>query len=249
MRSRYRRLISERRYDYAAAMGTLVNYELTDSVAAITMDDGKVNVMSLAMQTGLHEALDRAEADGAVVLLRGRDGVFSAGFDLAVLRAGGPDALAMAQGGFELARRVLAFPQPVVVACTGHAVAMGAFLLLSGDYRVGAAGPYKFAANEVAIGLTLPAAAIEVLRARLTPSAFSRAAILAETFSPENAVEAGFLDRVVPDWDVAANAREVAAALSTLDRKAHAATKLRARHATLTGLRAAIDDLAATELV
>jgi len=227
----------------------LVSYQLKDSVAAITMDDGKVNVLSTAMQTGLNEALDRAEADGAVVLLRGRDGVFSAGFDLGVLRDGGPAAVAMVRGGFELAYRVLSFPQPVVVACTGHAIAMGAFLVLSGDYRVGAAGPFTIAANEVAIGLTLPQAAVEVLRSRLTPSAFGRAAILAETFSPDNAVEAGFLDRVVPDWDVAANAREVAAALSTLDRKAHAATKLRVRHDTLVGLRAAIDDPALGELV
>ena len=178
-------------------MGTLVSYQLKDSVAAITMDDGKVNVMSTAMQTGLNEALDRAEADGAVVLLRGRDGVFSAGFDLNVLRERGPDAATMVRGGFELAYRVLSFPQPVVVACTGHAIAMGAFLLLSGDYRVGAAGPFKFVANEVAIGLTLPQAAVEVLRARLTPSAFGRAAILSETFTPDNAVESGFLDRVV----------------------------------------------------
>jgi enoyl-CoA hydratase len=230
-------------------MGMLVSYQLKDSVAAITMDDGKVNVMSTAMQTGLNEALDRAEADGAVVLLRGRDGVFSAGFDLNVLGERGAEAATMVRGGFELAYRVLSFPQPVVVACTGHAIAMGAFLLLSGDYRVGAAGPFKFVANEVAIGLTLPQAAVEVLRARLTPSAFGRAAILSETFTPDNAVESGFLDRVVPDWDVSANAREVAAALSTLDRQAHAASKLRVRHDTLVALRAALEDPAVGELV
>ena len=94
------------------------------------MDDGKVNVMSSAMQAELHAALDRAEADGAVVVLTGRPGVFSAGFDLTVLRAGGDEAPAMVRGGFELAYRVLSFPLPVVVACTGHAIAMGTFLLL-----------------------------------------------------------------------------------------------------------------------
>ena len=110
-------------------MGARVCYEVEDSVATITMDDGKVNAMSLAMVSELNAALDRAIADQAVVVLAGRDGVFSAGFDLPVLRAGGWEAIAMVRAGFELAERVLAFPMPVTVACTGHAVAMGVFLL------------------------------------------------------------------------------------------------------------------------
>ncbi len=171
-------------------MGALVSYQLAeagDPVATVTMDDGKVNALSPALQAELHAALDQAQADGAVVVVAGRDGVFSAGFDLDTLNAGGPEAIAMVEGGFELAARVLAFPAPVVMACTGHAVAMGVFLLLSGDYRVGASGPYRLQANEVAIGLTLPHAAVEVLRQRLTPAAFDRAAILAEAFGPTRA--------------------------------------------------------------
>ena len=73
-------------------MGPLVTYRLHDAVATITMDDGKVNVLSLAMLTELDAALDQAAADRAVVVLTGRDVVFSAGFDLPVLRAGGTEA-------------------------------------------------------------------------------------------------------------------------------------------------------------
>src|SRR5579875_2895763 len=127
-------------------MGTLVTYRLHDAVATITLDDGKVNVLSLAMLTELGAALDRAEADRALVVLTGREGVFSAGFDLAVLRAGGTEAADLLRAGFDLAARLLAFPAPVLVACTGHAVAMGVFLALSGDYRIGARGPYKITA-------------------------------------------------------------------------------------------------------
>ena len=134
----------------------MVSYHCDDAIATITIDDGKVNALSLAVLAELNAALDQAERDGAVVILAGRDGVFSAGFDLPVLRGGGPDARAMLRAGFELAARLLAFPRPVVIACTGHAVAMGVFLLLCGDYRVGATGPYKITANEVAIGLTMP---------------------------------------------------------------------------------------------
>jgi enoyl-CoA hydratase len=124
-------------------MGKLVAYRLDDSIATITMDDGKVNVLSPMMLAELNVALDRALADRAVVVLTGREGIFSAGFDLSVLRSGGPETPAMLGAGFLLAERILSFPTPVIIACNGHAIAMGVFLLLSGDYRFGAAGAHK----------------------------------------------------------------------------------------------------------
>jgi enoyl-CoA hydratase len=222
-------------------METLVSYRRNDSIAMITMDDGKVNVLSPRLLAELNLALDQAAADRAVVVLTGRPGVFSAGFDLAVLRAGGPAGAAMLRAGFELAERVLSFPAPVLVACTGHAIAMGAFLLLSADYRVGADGPYKFTANEVAIGLTIPQAAIEICRQRLTPAHLTRTILLAEVFTPQNAVAVGFLDQVVPPDDLAAVANSTAARLAALDLDAHATSKLRARAQTLRAIRAAIE--------
>ena len=224
----------------------MISYRLDDAIATITIDDGKVNVLSLPVLTEVNAALDRAEQDQAVVVLSGREGVFSAGFDLPVLRAGGPDALAMLRAGFETAARLLAFPRPVVIACTGHAVAMGVFLLLSGDFRVGATGPFKITANEVAIGVTMPRAAVEICRQRLTPAHFNRAVIIAETFSPADAVAAGFLDRTAEASEVHEVARGVAAQLAALDMDAHAATKRRARGRALDAIRAAIDmDMAA----
>ena len=223
-------------------MGHLVSYELEDSIASLTMDDGKVNALSLEMLGQLKGALDRAASDGAaVIVLTGREDVFSAGFDLKVLRAGGTDALDMLRGGFELAERLLSCPTPVLIACNGHAVAMGVFLLLSGDYRIGTAGPYRITANEVAIGLTMPRAAVEICRQRLTPAHFNRAVILAEVFSPEEAVTAGVLDRVVPPSERRPVTRTVAAGLAALDAAAHAATKRRARAQALGAIRAAIE--------
>src|ERR1041384_6831394 len=176
----------------------LVSYRLDQSIATITLDDGKVNALSPAMQAQINAALDRAETDGAVVVLTGRPGVWSAGFDLSVLRAGGPDGLAMVRGGFVLAERLLAFPRPVIIACSGHAVAMGLFLLLSADYRIAASGPFKITANEVSIGMTMPLAAIALCRQRLTPAHLHRALTQSEVYTPEDAVAGGFVDRVVP---------------------------------------------------
>jgi len=221
-------------------MTALLNYRLEASIATIAMDDGKVNAMSPRMLAELDAAFARAESDRAIVVLTGRPGVFSAGFDLSVLRAGGPEALGMVRAGFELATRILSFPMPVVIACTGHAMAMGVFLLASGDYRVGVSGAFKLAANEVAIGLTMPHAAVEILRQRLTPSHFNRAVLLSEPFTPEGAVEAGFLDRVVEASELEATVRGIAVGMTALNMDAHAASKLRVREQALGAIRAGL---------
>lgn len=222
-------------------MGSLVRYDFDGSVARITMDDGKVNALSQEMLAELNDALSKAEASAAIVALAGRAGVFSAGFDLKVLRAGGPSARTMLKAGFELSERILSFPMPVVIACTGHAIAMGVFLVLSGDYRIGVAGPYKITANEVAIGLTLPRAAVEICRQRLTPAHFNRATVLAEVFPPAGAVEAGFLDRVAEASEFDQELATVLAGLAQLDMAAHAATKLRVRKQALEAIHEAIE--------
>jgi enoyl-CoA hydratase len=223
-------------------MSDLVSYTPSDTIATVVMDDGKVNALSITMLGELNGAFDQAESDGLAVLLMGREGMFSAGFDLKTLRGGGADAVEMLRGGFALAVRLLTFPSPVVIGCTGHAIAMGSFLLTSADYRLGASGPFRIGANEVAIGLTVPAAAIELCRARLNPSHFDRAVICAEMFDPEGAVAAGFLDKAVPAGDHAAAAEETAQTLAALDGPAHRGTKLRARAPSLQSIRQGIEE-------
>ncbi|GAB3953660.1 crotonase/enoyl-CoA hydratase family protein [Kribbella albertanoniae] len=222
--------------------GSAVSYRLHDAVATITMNDGKVNALSSTMLAELDEALDRARTDEATVVLTGTGGYFSAGFDLRTLGSGGADAVTMLRAGFTVAERLLTFPAPVVIAVSGHAIAMGLFLALSGDYRVGAQGPFKLTANEVAIGLTLPLAAVEICRYRLPPPHFDRVVNLAESYSPDLAVAAGILDRVAQPANLADDALAVARHLAALDRAAHTATKLRARAKVVAGLRAGLDD-------
>jgi enoyl-CoA hydratase len=228
-----------------------VNYEQTESVATITLDDGKVNVLSPAMQQNLNEALDRAEhAAGAgevkAVVLAGNQKVLSAGFDLAVFNSGdAAAALGMLSGGFELSIRLLTFPVPVVIAATGPAIAMGSFMLLSGDHRVGSAKT-KCQANEVAIGMVLPISAIEIMRMRLTRAAYQRAVALAATFVGADAVAGGWLDELVEPEQVLTRAQQVAAEFAaTLHVKAHRASKLKARDDALKAIQAGIDGLPA----
>jgi enoyl-CoA hydratase len=210
-------------------MSEVINYDRDGGISTIRIDDGKANVMSVATMTALQAALDQAEADGTVVVLTGREGLFSAGFDLNVFKQGVEPAREMLLAGARLAARILTFPAPFVVACTGHAIAMGSFLLMAADLRIGAKGAYRLGMNEVAIGLTVPLFAIEIARQRVPASYLSRNAILAEMHSPTDAVAAGFLDHVVPPDDVLPTALEHANRLSGLDMAAHKATKLRLR--------------------
>ncbi len=222
-------------------MSDIVSYKLEHPICTITLDDGKVNCLSPQMLDEINAALDRAEKDDVAVVLTGREGKFSAGFDLGVLGKGGNDAVDLLIDGFRLAERLLSFPMPVVVACTGHALAMGSFLLLSADYRIGADGAHKIGANEVSIGMTMPRFGVEICRQRLAPAHFHRAVILAEIYSPHTAVEAGFLDQVVPADELMAAARDKATALTRLSMPAHTATKLRARDEALQAVRKAIE--------
>ena len=137
-------------------MNNLASYKIENKIATITLDDGDKNVISPEMIDDINKALDQAEKDNAVVIITGREELLSAGFDLKTLKKGILNAFKMITGGFKLSQRLLAFPTPVVIACNGHAIAMGSFLLLSGDYRIGTKGNYKIIANEVQLGLTMP---------------------------------------------------------------------------------------------
>jgi enoyl-CoA hydratase len=222
-------------------MTDTVTYDRTELVSTVTMDDGKVNVFSIPMLRALHQEFDRAEDDGTVVVLQGRSGCFSAGFDLQTLSGPPQDALTLLRLGASMAERVLSFPAPVVVACTGHAFPAGAFLLLAADVRLGADGPFRLGFNEVRIGLTLPWFAIALARYRLTPAHFDHATVTGEMFDPQAAREAGLLDAVVPAGELSDQAQSAARELSSINRSAHAATKLRVRKPVLDELRRAVD--------
>lgn len=214
-----------------------VHYELAGELATITMDDGKRNALSPTLLGALNEAIDQAERDGAMILLQGRAETFSAGFDLKVMGKGGTAAVGMLKTGFAMTERLLSFPRPVITASTGHTMAMGLFLLMCGDYRLGVPGDYKYAANEVAIGMTMPRVATEVMRLRLTPTHLQRAAILAMTYTPEEALAAGMIDELVSPDNLVERARALAAQFGQLDKRAHHETKLRLRAKTLSGIR------------
>lgn len=222
-------------------MSDLISYQLDDGIATLTLDNGKVNAISPEVIAAFNAALDQATADGAVVIITGQPGILSGGYDLKVMTSGPQNAIDLVAAGSTLARRMLAHPYPIVVACTGHAVAKGAFILLSADYRVGVEGPFKIGLNEVQIGMTMHHVGIELARDRLRKSYFNRSVINAEMFDPQEALHAGFLDAVVAPESVMTTARAMAEQLTKINLTAHANTKVKARKELLDTLDAAIE--------
>ena len=223
-------------------MSDLIAYHLEDGIATLTLSNGKVNAISPDVITAFNAALDQAEKDRAVVIITGTPGILSGGYDLKVMTASPEQAIELVRQGSTLARRMLAHPFPVVIACSGHAVAKGAFLLLSVDYRIGVEGPFSIGLNEVQIGMTMHHAGIELARDRLRKSAFHRSVINGEMFNPLTAVDAGFLDKVVKPEELQAAALEAARQLKKINMKAHKNTKLKVRKALLETLDKAIEE-------
>ena len=217
-----------------------VHYNLQDQIATIRIDDGKRNALSPQVLREIYQALDRAQSDRAIVILTGRESVFSAGFDLNVMKHGGVNALRMLRAGYALTTRVMAYPFPVIAACNGHSLAMGVFLMLSADYVIGSRDDFKISANEVAIGLTMPRVAAAMLRHRLNPGAFQRAVTLSESFDVESALGAGFFDELVDPVDLISRAETCAGKFKALDPKAHTASKRRIRAALIRKIRFSI---------
>ena len=199
---------------------SFVTSEIQDGISTIRFDHGKPNSISKAVADELMNALDEAEKSADAVVLFGKPGMFSGGFDLPTMKEGPAAARAMLKAGATLLMSIFNHPKPVVIGCGGHAIAMGAFITMAGDERIGAEGSFKLGMNETAIGMTLPTFGFELARARLSKRHFDRALIHSTIYDPAGAVEVGILDRVVPADRLEAECLEAAVRLATLKQPA-----------------------------
>ena len=221
----------------------MFDYQLDDTIATITMNDGKANAVSSRFLEGMNAALDRAEADKAsAVILTGREGMFSAGFDLKELQTGAEAQLALIKGGFELLVRLFEFKKPLLAACDGHGIGMGAFLLMACDTRVGSQGSHKFSLPETAIGMDLNPLLVALAKARITKRYLTRVAIQSENLGPDMAVETGLLDLVVEPAALMPTTRGIAEQLAKLP-GAYGRNKAFVRADTLADMRAYLEQI------
>lgn len=221
---------------------SLVKYESRENVAVLQMDDGKANALSYQMMDDLDAALSRAEKEASAVVLAGRPGKFCAGFDLKTMMAGVDQARALVTRGADCLLRLYTYPLPLVMAVTGHALAGGALVAATGDVRVGVNGPFKIGLNEVQIGMPVPILAMELARDRLAPSHLMRSTLFAQTYDPEAAVVAGWIDEVVAGEALLDTAFGHASRLAQLPRDAYGKTKTILREKTVDYVRRTLAD-------
>lgn len=217
-----------------------MNYEVKDDVAVLGLDDGKANAVGHHLLDALNGGLDRAEAEAKTVLIVGREGMLSAGFDLKEMTKGPDAAAALVDKGARTLLKLFSHPQPVVMACTGHAIAAGAFLLLCADSRIGGAGEFKIGLNETAIGMTIPVFGQELARCRLNPRHLTRAFVQAHLYDPDASVDAGFLDRVLPMDQVVEQAFNEAVRLTDVAGEAYGGNKRNIRSAHIAAIEASL---------
>lgn len=195
-------------------------------VSIITLNDGKANVFSPEMSSTVSNLLDQVPGDKGSLVITGRPGIFSAGFDLKIISSGDADAVAaMVKAGFTLLARIYNFPRPVIAACSGHGVALGAFLLCCADYRLGAKGQFIVQANETRNNMSIPTPILEISKSRISKTHWYRAILNAEAYPVEKAIEPGYLDEVTEPDNLMIRAMEVANDLASLGHPHYKLTK------------------------
>ena len=216
-----------------------------DDVSIITLDDGKANVFSANMSNTINALLDEVPDDKGSLLFTGRPGLFSAGFDLKTISGGDPKAaLEMTTAGFKLLSRIYSFPRPVVAASSGHAIALGAFLLCCADYRLGAAGNFIVQANETRNGMAIPTPILEISKSRILKNHWYRAILNAEAYPISDSIDAGYLDEVVDPEELMSKSLEVAKDLATLSHPHYKLTKDLDQQAVLKRINDSIEEMA-----
>ncbi len=215
----------------------VLDYTLNDGVAVLTMDDGRANALSHAMIDALSAALVRADGEAKAIVILGREKRFCAGFDLEVMASGPQHVAPLVSAGANLLMDIYEHRLPVVIACTGHALAAGCLLVLSADVRIGAEGEFKIGLPEVAIGMTMPVFGLELARDRIANNHLTAAVTQARIYNPQEAAQIGILDMTAPVAALKDTAIAKARELGALNQPAFANTKRKERGSTISYIR------------
>ncbi|HEY4345897.1 MAG TPA: crotonase/enoyl-CoA hydratase family protein [Parvibaculum sp.] len=218
----------------------ILDYTLNDGIAVLTMDDGRANALGHTMIDALKAALIRAEGEAKAVLLLGREKRFCAGFDLEVMAAGPEHVAPLVTSGAELLMDIYTHALPIVIGCTGHALAAGGLLLLAADVRIGVEGDFKIGLPEVAIGMTMPVFGLELARDRLAANHLTAAVTQARIYNPVEAAKIGYLDQTAPVATLMETALGRARELGALSQPAFRNTKRKEREATVALIRSTL---------
>ncbi|GAA6135921.1 crotonase/enoyl-CoA hydratase family protein [Oceaniserpentilla sp. 4NH20-0058] len=217
-----------------------MDYQLKDDIAFINIDDGKANAMNHEFIDGMNAAFDKAEAEAKVIVIQGREGMLSAGFDLKAIAKGGDQAVQMLEKGMVLMTRMYSLPLPVITVCEGHAIGMGAFILMASDNRIGVDSEYVVNLPETAIGMPFTPVLMSLIKDRIVNTEQTIAVMQSKKYTPAEAVDAGFLDQLVPADKLLESATALAKQLAELPKAFYKKNKLDLRGDSLEVMRASL---------
>jgi len=196
------------------------------NVSIITLDDGKANVFSPEMSHQINECLDQVATEEGCLVITGKEGMFSGGLDLKIIQSGDIERIQeMSSKAFKLLARIFSFPRPVIAACSGHAVALGTFLLCCCDYRIGVKGEFMLGANEMRTNMVIPTPILELIKFRVSNTHKYRAVLGAEMYKLEDSISAGLIDEVVDQDLLMTTVTEKAKDLATMGHPSYSMTK------------------------
>ena len=205
----------------------MISLTETDGIALLTLRNPPANALDPAFMEEQRGALAEVEKSGArALVVTGENNVFSAGADLFAVLEGTTEQIA---GGIRtmsaLFSELFTFPKPTVAAVNGHAIAGGSVITCACDYRVAAAGEYRFGFSELAVGVPFPRWALEILRFGSGWKHARDLALMARTFPPDDALKFGIVDEIVPPEQLMDTATRAAQRLARVPAETYAVTK------------------------
>ena len=197
-----------------------------NDISIIKLDDGKANAFSYDMLSQVNDLLKKVPRDSGALVITGREGLFSGGFDLKTLATGDMEKITkMVQLGYRLLLELFSFDRPIVAAVSGHSIALGLFVTCSADYRIAIDGKYVCQANEVRNNMDIPTQIMEIIRARVNKKYFYSAVYHSDAYSVQDSIEVGYIDEVVSEDQFMKRVMEKAKELATLPHPFYANTK------------------------
>ena len=190
----------------------MVKTEINDGIAFLTLNDGKVNALTLDLMNAFTNGLEEIHiSEAKAVIVTGTCNSFSAGIDLVkMLKEGDEYRSDFGDTLNQFLRHIITFEKPVIAAVNGHAVAGGCILTAACDYRIMADTNIKIGVTELKVGVPFPSVPMEVLRHVVHQGFLSEVAYLGKLYSPQEGMERGLVNEVVPPDELMDRALEVA---------------------------------------
>lgn len=227
-----------------------VDYQVSDHIATITMNDPKtLNAFSTVLKNAMMAALNKADTDEQVrvIIIQGAGGNFSSGGHIGEMLENGMEAEALsdklnfmvAEVG-QISLKLRNIHKPIIAKLEGAVAGAGMNLALTCDFRI-ASDTAKFVQAFVNIGLVPDAGGIYLLNQLIGVAKTTEMVMLGDKLKAQDMAQLNLVNDVVSTDELDAAVQALAARLSQLPSKALASMKHMINTHSFMGLNEALD--------